>query len=106
MSAARMNAGSIVIPKPGRHPSEAEVKQFALRNAPAYAHPRFVWFVNTFPLASTNKLDRGALRACMNLSYLLALAGRVAESQDVVEHGLALARRRGDRVWERSLMTT
>ena len=34
-----------------------------------------------------------------------ALAGRVAESQDVVEHGLALARRRGDRVWERSLMT-
>ena len=56
-------------------------------------------------LAEEAGVDRGALRACMNLSYLLALAGRVAESQDVVEHGLALARRRGDRVWERSLMT-
>jgi hypothetical protein len=39
----------------------------------------------------------------MNLSYLLAIAGRTSESQEVVEHGLALARRRGDRTWEQSL---
>jgi acyl-CoA synthetase (AMP-forming)/AMP-acid ligase II len=53
---------AFVIPKPGRKPSEGEVKQFALANAPAYAHPRFVWLVDALPLASTNKLDRAALK--------------------------------------------
>ena len=48
---------------------------------------------------------RGTLRACMNLSYLLHLAGKMAEGMEVVERGLALARRRGDRVWEQSLLT-
>jgi class 3 adenylate cyclase/tetratricopeptide (TPR) repeat protein len=48
--------------------------------------------------------DHGTLRACMNLSYLLSLAGRAAEAEEVVERGLALARRRGDRVWEQSLL--
>jgi acyl-CoA synthetase (AMP-forming)/AMP-acid ligase II len=38
------------------------VKRFALANAPAYAHPRFIWFLDTLPLAATNKLDRAALR--------------------------------------------
>ena len=38
------------------------VKQYALANAPAYQHPRFVWFVDELPLASTNKVDRVALR--------------------------------------------
>ncbi|HEY7301394.1 MAG TPA: class I adenylate-forming enzyme family protein [Xanthobacteraceae bacterium] len=52
---------AFVILKDGRSLSEEEVKQFALANAPAYAHPRFVWFVESLPLASTNKLDRGAL---------------------------------------------
>ncbi len=53
---------AFVIAKPGRAPSEDEIKQFALNNAPAYQHPRFVWFVDEFPLASTNKVDRAALR--------------------------------------------
>ena len=38
------------------------MKQFALAHAPAYEHPRFVWFVDELPLASTNKLDRAALQ--------------------------------------------
>jgi acyl-coenzyme A synthetase/AMP-(fatty) acid ligase len=50
------------VPKPGRTPSEDEIKRFALANAPAYAHPRFVWFTCELPLASTNKIDRNALR--------------------------------------------
>src|SRR3982075_3182190 len=50
-----------VVPKPGHAPSEDSIKQFALANAPAYAHPRFVWFVDELPLASTNKVDRVAL---------------------------------------------
>jgi long-chain acyl-CoA synthetase len=52
---------AFVVPKPGHAPSEDAIKQFALANAPAYAHPRFVWFVDELPLASTNKVDRVAL---------------------------------------------
>jgi long-chain acyl-CoA synthetase len=53
---------AFVIPKAGQSPSEDEIKKFALTNAPAYQHPRFVWFVDELPLASTNKVDRGELR--------------------------------------------
>jgi long-chain acyl-CoA synthetase len=52
---------AFVVRKPGHMPSEDGIKRFALANAPAYAHPRFVWFVDDFPLASTNKVDRVAL---------------------------------------------
>ena len=38
-----------------------EVKQYALTNGPAYAHPRHVWFVEEIPLASTAKIDRNGL---------------------------------------------
>jgi acyl-CoA synthetase (AMP-forming)/AMP-acid ligase II len=52
---------AFVIPKAGQAPSEDAVKQFALAHAPAYQHPRFVWFVDELPLASTNKVDRNRL---------------------------------------------
>ena len=54
---------AFVIKKPGRTLDGEGVKRFALANAPAYQHPRFVWFVDELPLASTNKLDRAVLRA-------------------------------------------
>jgi long-chain acyl-CoA synthetase len=53
---------AFVVPKRGHHPTEDDIKRFALANAPAYEHPRFVWFVDKLPLASTSKIDRGALR--------------------------------------------
>jgi long-chain acyl-CoA synthetase len=53
---------AFVIAKGGRRPTEAAIKKYALANAPAYQHPRFVWFMDELPLASTNKVDRGALR--------------------------------------------
>jgi long-chain acyl-CoA synthetase len=53
---------AFVILEPGRKLAEEDVKRFALANAPAYQHPRFVWFVDELPLASTNKVDRAALR--------------------------------------------
>jgi long-chain acyl-CoA synthetase len=53
---------AFVVRKAGREPSEDEIKRFALANAPAYAHPRFVWFADELPLASTNKVDRNGLR--------------------------------------------
>ncbi len=52
---------AFVIRKPGHALGEDDVKQYALAHAPAYQHPRFVWFVDELPLASTNKLDRVAL---------------------------------------------
>jgi acyl-CoA synthetase (AMP-forming)/AMP-acid ligase II len=53
---------AFVVRKQGQTPSEEEIKRFALANAPAYQHPRFVWFLDELPLASTNKVDRGALQ--------------------------------------------
>src|SRR6202047_3011123 len=53
---------AFVVPKDGQAPDAEDIKTFALANAPAYAHPRFVWLVDELPLASTNKLDRAALR--------------------------------------------
>jgi len=53
---------AFVIPKAGAKPSENEIKQYALANAPAYQHPRFVWFVDELPISSTNKVDRNVLR--------------------------------------------
>jgi long-chain acyl-CoA synthetase len=54
---------AFVVAKPGRAPSDDDIKRFALANAPAYQHPRFVWFLGELPLASTNKVDRHALHA-------------------------------------------
>jgi long-chain acyl-CoA synthetase len=53
---------AFVIGRRGHSLDEDAVKRFALANAPAYQHPRFVWFVEELPLASTNKVDRNALR--------------------------------------------
>jgi long-chain acyl-CoA synthetase len=40
---------------------EQAVKQFALAHAPAYQHPRRVFFVEEMPLAGTNKIDKRVL---------------------------------------------
>jgi long-chain acyl-CoA synthetase len=52
---------AFVIPREGRTLTEDAVRQYALANAPAYQHPRFVWFLDRLPLAATNKIDRAAL---------------------------------------------
>jgi long-chain acyl-CoA synthetase len=53
---------AFVVKREGSHLDESTLKTFALENAPAYQHPRSIWFVDSLPLASTNKLDRNALR--------------------------------------------
>jgi acyl-CoA synthetase (AMP-forming)/AMP-acid ligase II len=53
---------AFIILKPGLKTTAEEIKRFALANGPAYLHPRSVWFVDELPLASTNKVDRAALR--------------------------------------------
>ena len=54
---------AFVVKREGSNLTEAGLKAFALENAPAYQHPRSIWFVDSLPLASTNKLDRNTLRA-------------------------------------------
>jgi long-chain acyl-CoA synthetase len=54
---------AFVVRRAGSTLTEEQVKQHALEHAPAYQHPRQVWFVDALPLASTNKIDRAALKA-------------------------------------------
>ncbi|MFT3820940.1 MAG: class I adenylate-forming enzyme family protein [Rubrivivax sp.] len=62
---------AFVVPKSAAL-TEDELKRHALERAPAYQHPRRVWFLDALPLASTNKVDRRqlALRAAERLSHL------------------------------------
>jgi len=53
---------AFIIAKGGSPVDAEEIKRFALANAPAYQHPRFVWFVDRLPLSTTNKIDRAALK--------------------------------------------
>ena len=52
---------AFVVAHPAAQLGEQDVKQYALQNAPAYAHPRRVIFVDSLPLSGTNKIDRTAL---------------------------------------------
>jgi long-chain acyl-CoA synthetase len=54
---------AFIVRRPGSTLSEKAVQDYALRHAPAYHHPRKVWFVDALPLAGTNKIDRKALTA-------------------------------------------
>jgi acyl-CoA synthetase (AMP-forming)/AMP-acid ligase II len=53
---------AFVVPRGGAKVTEEDLKQFALANGPAYQHPRRVFFLEHFPLAGTNKVDRERLR--------------------------------------------
>jgi long-chain acyl-CoA synthetase len=61
---------AFVVPKPGAAVTEKALKDYALQNGAAYQHPRRIWFLEAFPLSSTNKVDKGAL---------LRLAGKEME---------------------------
>ncbi len=53
---------AFVVPAAAAALTEDAVKQHALAHAPAYQHPRRVWFLDALPLASTNKVDRNLLK--------------------------------------------
>jgi len=52
---------AFVVRASGTSIDEPAIKQFALANAPAYQHPRRVFFIEEMPLAGTNKIDKRAL---------------------------------------------
>ena len=68
---------AFVVKREGSRLDERSLKAYALENAPAYQHPRSIWFVESLPLASTNKLDRNALRALAAKKLLEAIAPAV-----------------------------
>ncbi len=59
---------AFIVRRPDAALDAAEVKRFALANAPPYQHPRRVEFLADLPLAGTNKVDRRVLteRAAAN----------------------------------------
>lgn len=54
---------AFVVARAGTDPTAEDIKRHVLAHAPAYQHPRRVWFVEALPLSSTNKIDRAALAA-------------------------------------------
>ncbi len=54
---------AFVVARAGAGLDEAAVKAHALRDGPAYQHPRRVFLVDHLPLAATNKIDRVSLIA-------------------------------------------
>ena len=52
---------AFVILERGATTTEEELKEYTLQNGPAYQHPRRVWFVDRFPLAGTNKINKKEL---------------------------------------------
>jgi len=69
---------AFIIAKAGQQPAAEDIKRFALAHAPAYQHPRFVWFVDQLPLSTTNKIDRAALKR--EAAERIALTGTISES--------------------------
>lgn len=53
---------ALVVPRHGAALGEQQVREFALRNGPAYAHPRRVFFTEALPLNGAAKTDRTAVR--------------------------------------------
>lgn len=52
---------AFVVLRAGLSLSDEDVKDFVLSHAPAYQHPRQVYFMDALPLAATNKIDRKLL---------------------------------------------
>ncbi|MEE2955592.1 MAG: class I adenylate-forming enzyme family protein [Pseudomonadota bacterium] len=53
---------AFIVARLGCSIGEEDIKQHALTNGPAFAHPRKVHFLAELPLAGTNKVDRNALK--------------------------------------------
>ena len=53
---------AFVVKRPLAQLTDNELKTYCLTHAPAYQHPRWIWFLNELPLASTNKVDRVFLK--------------------------------------------
>jgi acyl-CoA synthetase (AMP-forming)/AMP-acid ligase II len=72
---------AFVVLRDGEVLDEAAVKAYALEHAPAYRHPRRVWFEARLPLSATHKVDRQALERLAR-ERLAAPASRAAHPSE------------------------
>jgi len=61
---------AFVVTAPGAQVTADELKQFTLREGPAYAHPRAIVFVDSLPVGGSHKIDKRQLQ-----ERALAVAG-------------------------------
>ncbi len=54
---------AFIVPRRGAAPTAAQIKEYALEHGPAYAHPRFIEFLESLPVSGTQKIDRTTLTA-------------------------------------------
>ena len=54
---------AFIVPRRGSAPTAAQIKEYALEHGPAYAHPRFIEFLDNLPVSGTQKIDRTSLTA-------------------------------------------
>jgi len=54
---------AFIVPRSGAAPSAEDIKNYALREGPAFAHPRFIEFMSSLPVSGTHKIDRASLTA-------------------------------------------
>ncbi|RYI99879.1 MAG: long-chain fatty acid--CoA ligase, partial [Acetobacteraceae bacterium] len=52
---------AFVVRRNGAAVDEAALKAHSLAHAPAYMHPRRIWFLDALPLMGTNKIDKAQL---------------------------------------------
>jgi long-chain acyl-CoA synthetase len=57
-----MKPVAFVVRRAGVQADEAMLKAHTLEMAPAYMHPRRIWFLDALPLAGTNKIDKAVLK--------------------------------------------
>ncbi|MFC7405765.1 class I adenylate-forming enzyme family protein [Georgenia alba] len=62
--------------------TEAEVKEYALANGAAHAHPRRVWFLDALPLGGTGKIDYARLAALVREHLADRPLGAAADGED------------------------
>jgi long-chain acyl-CoA synthetase len=90
---------AFIVARPGTRPVGEEIKQYALANGPAYAHPRLVELREQLPLSGTHKPDRAALtREAAQLARAAGRAGAPGSAQAAaVQPGAERARRPVDK---------
>jgi acyl-CoA synthetase (AMP-forming)/AMP-acid ligase II len=65
---------AFVVLRSGATASAEDIKQYALREGPVFAHPRFVEFMAQLPVSGTHKIDRSWLTA--EAARIVRAAGR------------------------------
>jgi long-chain acyl-CoA synthetase len=65
---------AFIVPRRGTSASAEDIKQYALREGPAFAHPRFIEFMSQLPVSGTHKIDRSWLTT--EAARIVRAAGR------------------------------